>query len=173
MIDAWANFKLCELNSFYQRRWWVTGAQLEGPDKTCAHLCLHAFHALSTSTHCKRFDNDELLINDRLESRVVGGRRLSCLRQWYRCHWGRPDVMSSSWIGHWKGHWKMKAQSLSTLPPCRKLCSADLEQPKCYPSIRGDAVQHLPFTHCTFHRDPTVQHPSTLHCYSSVFSRTY
>lgn len=98
MIDARANFKLCELNSFYQRQWWVTGAQLEGPDMTCAHLCLHAFHALWTSTHCKKFDNDELLINDRPESRVAGSWRLSCLQQWYRCHRGRPDVMSSSWI---------------------------------------------------------------------------
>lgn len=75
VIDARANFKLCELNSCYQRQWWVTGAQLEGLDKTCTHLCLHAFSALSTAA----FNNDGR-VND--WSDWVGG--LWCCRY----HWG-------------------------------------------------------------------------------------
>lgn len=90
MIDARANFKLCELNSCYQRQWWVTGAQLEGPDKTCTHLCFHAFHALSTAACCKMFNNDGVLMIDQTEWRAVGDMVAPdvAVGWWYRYQWG-------------------------------------------------------------------------------------
>lgn len=119
MIHARANFKLCELNSCYQRQWWVSRAQLEGPDKTCIHLCFHAFHVISTVKHCKMFNNDEVLMIDRTEVRVGGRFMWSC--SWvvvqislrlFRCHVQQLDRTSN--INNMLACWRwLLVQSIS------------------------------------------------------------
>lgn len=59
MIDAQANFKLCELNSSLQRQRRVNGAQLEDPDKTYSHLCYYTMclsWPFNFDTHNKLFN---------------------------------------------------------------------------------------------------------------------
>lgn len=96
MIDAQANFKLCELNSPLQRQRRVNGAQLEGPDKTCSHLRYYTMYLswpFDFDTHNKMFNCDYdwiesgvwvLTMSDRLLIQMF----LNLIR----------DVRSSCWI---------------------------------------------------------------------------